>query len=66
MFFEMHVYEDSPGPGGQACILQESVFSFEPEQEPPLLSNTVLSLVNFWDPPPQLLEHEPFGVQSDH
>ena len=51
---------------GQSWVLQGSDFSLEPEQDPPLLSETVLVLVDFCDPPPQLLEHEPLGVQSDH
>ena len=53
-----------PGSGVQSCVLQGSVFSLEPGQDPPLLSETVL--VYFCNPPPQLFEHEPIGVQLDH
>ena len=51
---------------GQSWVLQETVFSLVPEQDPPLLSGTVLYLVKFCDPTPQLLEHLPLGVQLDH
>ena len=59
-------YENLPGPVGQSWVLQESVFSLKPEQDPPLLSDMVLYLLDFCDPPPQLLEHDPLGVQFDH
>ena len=51
---------------GQSWVLQDSDFSLKPGQDPPLLSGMVLSLVKFCDPPPQLLEHDPLGVQLDH
>ena len=60
------LYKNLPGLGGQSWVLQEEVFSLKPEQDPPLLSDTVLYLLYFCDPPPQLLEHGPIGVQLDH
>ena len=50
----------------QSCVLQESIFSLKPEQDPPLLPDTILSLVYFWNPPPQLLEQDPLIIQFDH
>ena len=50
----------------QDWLLQELDFSLEPEQVPPLLSCTLLGLVDFWVPPPQLLEHDPHADQFDH
>ena len=51
---------------GQPWVLQESDFSLKPEQDPPLLSKTVLYLVDFCNPPPHVLEHDPLDVQLDH
>ena len=50
----------------QSWVLQESNFSLKPEQDPPLCSGTVLYLVDFWFPPPQLLEQHPVDDQGDH
>ena len=61
------VHENLPvEPVGQSWVLQESDFSLKPEQDPPLLSDTVLYLVDFCNPPPQVLEHDPLVVQPDH
>jgi hypothetical protein len=46
---------------GQACVLQDSVFSFTPGQLSPLHV-----LVKVISPPPQLVLHSPDGVQSFH
>ena len=51
---------------GQSWVLQGSDFSLEPKQDPPLLSEAVLVLVDFFDPPPQLFEQDPLTVQLDH
>ena len=55
--------ENSPG---QAWILQDWDFSLDPEHVPPLLCCTVLDLVDFWVPTPQVLEHDPHADQFDH
>ena len=49
-----------------SLVLQGSYFSLEPEQDPPLLSCTVLYLVYFWVPPPQVAEHDPLANQLNH
>ena len=51
---------------GQLWVLQESCFSLEPKQDPPLLPDKVLCLIDFFVPPPQLLEHGPLDDQLDH
>ena len=61
--FDNYVNENSPG---QPWLLQDWDFSLEPEQVPPLLSCTLLDLVDFWVPPPQVLEHDPQPDQFDH
>ena len=52
---------------GQLPVLQSSNFSFEPGQDPlPLFLDPIINLVYLCLPPPQLLEHDPLAVQSDH
>ena len=50
----------------QLSVLQSSYIVYDPEQDPPLLSVTVLYLVYFCRPPSQVLEHNPLVFQSDH
>ena len=61
--FDNYVNEDSPG---QPWLLQDAYFTLEPEQVPPYFSCTVLYLVDFRVPPPQLFEQDPYEDQLDH